>query len=352
MYLMTYLSNLKKKILKSRVVKEVGIDLGTANTVVYVRGEGIVIDEPTYIARNNVTETVESIGDGAKAIMGRTPTHIDVIRPLKNGVIPNYEITGQMLTEFLNKINEEHNSTAKVIICVPSGVTQVEKRAVVNAVKDAGVNEVYLVEEPIAAAIGSGIDMFEAKGHLIVDIGGGTTEIAFLVSGGSSLSKSIKVAGDHMNEDIIEFVRERYSLLIGEKTAEALKIAATSAKDRSISYEIRGRELISGLPKNIIITGEIVENAILRNVKRIIDNVKLTLEDIAPEISADIYETGIFLSGGGANIRILKELMEKEFKLKVTVAKDPVYSVINGIAKIYEDFDKYSNVIVSPNMEY
>lgn len=155
-----------------------------------------------------------------------------------------------------------------------------------------------------------------------------------------------------MNEDIIEFVRERYSLLIGEKTAEALKIAATSAKDRSISYEIRGRELISGLPKNIIITGEIVENAILRNVKRIIDNVKLTLEDIAPEISADIYETGIFLSGGGANIRILKELMEKEFKLKVTVAKDPVYSVINGIAKIYEDFDKYSNVIVSPNMEY
>ena len=352
MYLMTYLSNLKKKILKSRVVKEVGIDLGTANTVVYVRGEGIVIDEPTYIARNNVTETVESIGDGAKAIMGRTPTHIDVIRPLKNGVISNYEITEQMLTEFLNKINEEHNSTAKVIICVPSGVTQVEKRAVVNAVKDAGVNEVYLVEEPIAAAIGSGIDMFEAKGHLIVDIGGGTTEIAFIVSGGSSLSKSIKVAGDHMNEDIIEFVRERYSLLIGEKTAEALKIAATSAKDRSISYEIRGRELISGLPKNIIITGEIVENAILRNVKRIIDNVKLTLEDIAPEISADIYETGIFLSGGGANNRILKELMEKEFKLKVTVAKDPVYSVINGIAKIYEDFDKYSNVIVSPNMEY
>lgn len=351
MKLGNYLSNLKKKIIKPRIVREVGIDLGTANTVVYVRGEGIVIDEPTYIAKNNITENVENIGVLAKAKMGRTPTHIDVIRPLKNGVISNYEVTEQMLTEFLKKVNKEKGSTSKVIICVPSGVTQVEKRAVVNAVKDAGVNEVYLVEEPIAAAIGSGIDLFEAKGHLIVDIGGGTTEIAFIVSGGSSLSKSIKVAGDHMNDDIIEFIRDRYSLLIGEKTAEALKIAATSAKDNKISYEIRGRELISGLPKNVAITGEVVEQAILRNVQKIIDSVKLTLEDIAPEISADIYETGIYLSGGGANIRILKELMEKEFKLKVTISKEPIYAVINGISKIYEDFDKYSNVIIAPNME-
>lgn len=332
--------------------KEIGIDLGTANTVVYVKGEGIQIDEPTYVTINVKTEEIDFIGEKAKEIIGRTAKHTQVIRPLKNGVISDYEITERMLSEFLKKIKKDKFQSSRVIICVPSGVTQVEKRAVVEAVKETGAKEVYLIEEPVAAAIGAGIDMFEPKGHLIVDIGGGTTEIAFIVSGGSAAAKSIKIAGDHFNDDIIEYVKEKYNVLIGERTAEMLKEKTISSKDRKIEIEIRGRELGLGLPKSIKVTAEEMDNAIRKNVDLIIEEIKLIIEEIEPEIASDIYETGICLSGGGAGIVLLKEKIEKELKLNVTVSEQPIYAVINGIAKVLDDFDAYKNIIITPGFEY
>lgn len=351
---MKFLKNIEKfkgNFLRSKQVKEIGIDLGTSNTVIYVKGEGIVIDEPTYISRNNKTEKVDKIGEDAKKIAGKEPSYIDIIRPLKNGVISDYEMTLKMLSEYIKRLTAD-NTTAKVIVSVPSGVTQVEKRSVFNVVVDAGAKDVYLVEEPIAAAIGAGIDIFEPKGHLIVNVGAGTTEIAFISSGGASRTKSIKVAGDHFDDDIIEFIKDQYSILIGNKTAESLKIAATSCEDDNKEFEIRGIGTVKGLPKSFDIVGSQVDSAIMKDVNQIVDSVKIALEEIEPEVSADIYETGIFLSGGGANVRILKQKMEDEFKLKVTVANDPIHSTINGIAKIYEEFDKYKDIVVPEHMEY
>ena len=333
--------------ISTKPTKDVAIDLGTANTVVYVKGEGIQIDEPTYVALNIKTEEVEYIGEKAKEIIGRTAKHTEIVRPLKNGVISDYEITEKMLTEFLKRIRKDKVQSARVIICVPSGVTQVERRAVVEVVKDAGAKEVYLMEEPVAAAIGAGIDLFQPKGHLIVDIGGGTTEIAFIVSGGAAVSKSVKIAGDHLNEDIMEYVKEKHNLLIGEKTAEDLKVNTISMPDKNAAFEIRGRELGVGLPKSIKI-----DSAIDKNIDLIIDEIKLTMEEIEPEVAADIYETGIYLSGGGAGIRILKEKIEKELKLKVTVSDEAIHAVVNGIAVVLDDFEKYKNIIISPSMEY
>lgn len=340
------------KFSPKRPMKDVGIDLGTANTVVYVRGEGILVDEPTYVAINIKTEEVDFIGEKAKEIIGRTAKHTQIIRPLKNGVISDYEITEKMLSEFIKRIKKDKFQNSRVIICVPSGVTQVEKRAVVEVVKETGAKEVYLIEEPVAAAIGAGIDLFEPKGHLIVDIGGGTTEIAFIVSGGSATSKSIKIAGDHFNEDIIEYIKDKHNLLIGESTAEKLKENTISAKDKNTKYEIRGRELGIGLPKSVEITSAEIDEAVERNINLIIDEIKLIIEEIEPEVAADIYETGIYLSGGGAGIRILKEKIEKDLKLKVSVSAEPIHAVVNGIAKVLDDFDSYKNIIISPAVEY
>ena len=341
-----------KTNISNRSMRDVAIDLGTANTVVYVKGEGIQVDEPTYVAINVKTEDVEFIGSKAKEIIGRTAKHTEIIRPLKNGVISNYEITEKMIEEFLGKLKKDKFNSARVIICVPSGVTQVERRAVVEVVKDAGAKDVYLIEEPVAAAIGVGIDLFEPKGHLIVDIGGGTTEIAFIVSGGPALSRSVKVAGDHLNDDIVEYVKDEHNLLIGEKTAEELKINTISQDDPNKEYEIRGRELGVGLPKSMKIKASEIEGAIERHIDMIIDEVRITIEEIEPEVAADIYETGIYLSGGGATIRLLKERIEEELKLKVTVGDDAIHAVVNGIAKILENFPDYKNIIISPNSEY
>ncbi len=338
--------------INNKPTRDVAIDLGTANTVVYVKGEGILIDEPTYVALNIKTEEVEYIGEKAKEIIGRTAKHTEIIRPLKNGVISDYEITEKMLENFLKRIRKDKFQSSRVIICVPSGVTQVERRAVVEVVKEAGAKEVYLIEEPIAAAIGAGIDLFQPKGHLIVDIGGGTTEIAFIVSGGAAVSKSVKIAGDHLNEDIMEHVKDKHNLLIGERTAEELKMNTISLSNKEAKYEIRGRELGVGLPKSIQIVAEEIDGAIDRNIDLIIDEIKLTMEEIEPEVAADIYETGIYLSGGGAGIRILKEKIEKELKLKVSVSDDPIHAVVNGIAKVLDDFSLYKNIIISPSTDY
>ena len=336
----------------TKPTRDIGIDLGTANTVVYVKDEGILIDEPTYVAVNIKTDEVEHIGTKAKEIMGRTAKHTQIIRPLKNGVISDYEITEKMLADFLKKIRKDKFQSARVIICVPSGVTQVERRAVVEVVKGAGAKEVYLVEEQIAAEVGAGIDLFEPKGHLIVDIGGGTSEIAFIVSGGAATSRSVKIAGDHLNEDIMEYIKEKHNMLIGERTAEELKVNTISLKDKNTEFEIRGRELGRGLPKSIKVIASEIDNAIDKNVDLIIDEIKFTMEGIEPEVAADIYETGIYLSGGGAGIRILKEKIEDELKLEVTVCDESIHAVIKGIAKILDDFDDYKNVIISPTNEY
>ena len=309
-----------------RGTRDIAIDLGTANTVVYVKGEGILVDEPTYVAINKKTEELEHIGEKAKEIIGRTAKHTKIIRPLKNGVISNYEVTERMLEEFLHRIKKDRFQSSRVIICVPSGVTQVERRAVIEVVKDAGAKEVYLIEEPIAAAIGVGIDLFEPKGHLIVDIGGGTTEIAFIVSGGAALSKSVKIAGDHLN--------------------------TISLADPEAEYEIKGRELGVGLPKSMKIKALDIDKAIRKHIDAIIDEVRLTIEEIEPEIAADIYETGIYLSGGGAGIRILKKRIEEELSLEVTVGEEAIHAVVLGIAEVLTDFNKYKNVIISPTYEY
>jgi len=333
--------DLFKTNIAPKTTRDIAIDLGTANTVMYVKGEGIQVDEPTYVAINKKTEELEHIGEKAKEIIGRTAKHTEIIRPLKNGVISNYEVTERMLEEFLHRIKKDKFQSSRVIICVPSGVTQVERRAVIEVVKDAGAKEVYLIEEPIAAAIGVGIDLFEPKGHLIVDIGGGTTEIAFIVSGGAALSKSVKIAGDHLNEDIMEFVKDEYNLL-----------NTISQDDPELEYEIRGRELGVGLPKSMKIKASAINGAITRHIDAIIDEVRLTIEEIEPEVAADIYETGIYLSGGGAGIKILKERIERELLLKVTVGDDAIHAVVTGIAEVLTDFKRYKNIIISPTHEY
>ena len=313
-------------------------------------GSDVDLHKATYPSILGMEESKKILNDTvekAKEIIGRTAKHTEIIRPLKNGVISNYEVTERMLEEFLHRIKKDRFQSSRVIICVPSGVTQVERRAVIEVVKDAGAKEVYLIEEPIAAAIGVGIDLFEPKGHLIVDIGGGTTEIAFIVSGGAALSRSIKIAGDHLNEDIMEFVKEKHNLLIGERTAEELKMNTISQEDPNFEYEIRGRELGVGLPKSMKIKASQIDGAIRKHIDAIIDEVRLTIEEIEPEVAADIYETGIYLSGGGAGIRILKEKIEKELKLKVTVSDDAIHSVVNGIAVVLDDFEKYKNIIIS-----
>ncbi|MDK9580783.1 rod shape-determining protein [Sneathia sanguinegens] len=343
---------IKNKILKSKVYKQFGIDLGTANTIIYVKDEGIVVDEPTYVSRNIKTEVVDKIGNNAKKIAGRKPNFIEIIRPLKNGVISNYEMTVTMLEGYLAKISKNSILQGKAIVCVPSGVTQVEKRSFFNVVSDIGISDVYLIEEPIVSAIGAGIDIFEPKGHLIVNVGAGTTEIAFVASGGASKSESIKIAGDNFDNDIIEFIKEQYSIVIGETSAEKLKIIATSAPNDKEEITIKGMGTANGLPQELVIVGSQVDAAIRKNIDKIVEKIKIALEEIEPEISADIYETGIYLTGGGANIRILKQRIEEEFKLKVTVAEDPIHVVVKGMAKIFEDFDKYANIIVPQYMEY
>ena len=254
-----------------------------------------------------------------------------------------------MLTSFLSKIKKDKFQSARVVICIPSGITQVERRAVVEVVKDSGAKEVYLIEEPVAAAIGCGIDIFQPKGYLIVDIGGGTTEIAFIASGGATLSKSIKVAGDKFNEDIVEYVRDKHNLYIGERTAEDLKIKSISSKKENEEFEIKGREVGTGLPKNIKIVKEEVESSLSKHTDQIIEAIKSALEEIEPEVAADIFETGVYLSGGGAEIIDIKKKIEDNFKLQVTVSENPIYAVINGIAKVLDDFELYRNIIITEN---
>ena len=332
--------------------KDTGIDLGTANTLVYVRGRGIIINEPSVVALNLKTGQILAIGQEAKRMVGRTPGHIVASRPLVEGVISDFEVAEQMLKYFINQAHKKSwsfLSRPRVVIGVPCGVTEVEKKAVEDAARNAGAREVYLIEEPMAAAIGARLPVQDPSGNMIVDIGGGTCEVAVISLGGIVVAKSLRVAGDKLNEDIVQYARDEFKLLLGEKTAEDIKIAAGSAYklDEPLQAIMRGRDLINGLPKEITVSDEEIREAMSRSVKVLVNAIKSTVEETPPELVADIMERGIVLAGGGSLLRGLDKLVAKETQMPVRVAEDPLTAVVRGCGVVLEDIEKLKEVLVS-----
>ncbi|MGV8147081.1 MAG: rod shape-determining protein [Alkaliphilus sp.] len=331
--------------------KNIGIDLGTANTLVYVQGKGIVVREPSVVAIRNDTKTVLAVGREAKRMIGRTPGNIVAIRPMRDGVIADFDITQNMLKYFIRKAYQRKGIVRpRVIVCVPSGVTEVEKRAVEEATYLAGAREAYLIEEPMAAAIGAGLPVEEPTGSMVVDIGGGTTEIAIISLGGIVTSRSIRVGGDELDEAIINYIKREYKLMIGERTAEAVKISIGSAfpKEKDEKMLVRGRGLVSGLPKTLEITSKEILNALKEPISQIIDAIKYTLERTPPELAADIMEFGIMLTGGGAMLNGLVELVHKETNMPVQVAEEPLDCVALGTGKAIEEINILKKVLIMP----
>ena len=328
------------------ISRDMGIDLGTANTLVYVKGKGIVLREPSVVAINTNTKTVLAVGNEAKQMIGRTPGNIVAIRPLKDGVIADFDVTESMLRKFIAKVTSKGAfASPRIIVCFPSGVTEVEKRAIDEATKRAGARDVQLMEEPMAAAIGAGLPVEEPKGSMVVDIGGGTTEVAVVSLGGIVTSKSLRVAGDELDESIINYIKKMYNLMIGERTAENIKVQLGSAykvSDVEETMEIKGRDLVTGLPKNIEITETEVREALKEPVSAIIDSIKLTLEKTPPELAADIMDIGIMLTGGGALLKGLDCLINNETHMPVHIAEAPLDCVALGAGKALEHFDKIS----------
>lgn len=322
--------------------KNIGIDLGTANTLVYVDGKGIVLNEPSVVAKNTQTEEVIAVGEEARDMIGRTPTNIVAIRPMKDGVIADYDTTAAMLKYFMQKALG-NGSHPQVMICVPSGVTEVEKRAVIDAAKVAGARDAFVIEEPYAAAIGAGLPVMDPTGSMVVDIGGGTTDVATISLGGIVSSRSIRVAGDKFDEAITNHLRQNFNLLIGERTAEAMKIQIGSAsveKAKDIDgMTVRGRDLLSGLPKTIEISATDIASAIHENVLDIITAIKETLEETSPEIAADVIDHGIVLTGGGALLKHLPDVISDETKVPVFIAQDPLDCVAIGTGESLKNID-------------
>lgn len=336
--------------------KDIGIDLGTANTLVYVRGRGIVINEPSIVAINQKTGQILSIGHEAKKMAGRTPGYIVVSKPLVAGVVSDFEVTEQMLKFFIDKVHKGSFSIIprpRVVIGVPAGVTEVEKRAVEDAVYNAGAQEVFLIEEPMAAAIGARLPVQEAAANVIVDIGGGTTDMAVISMGGVVASRSLRIAGDKLNEDIVRFMREEHNMLIGDATAENIKISIGSAYplEEELSIQIRGRDLITGLPKEIPVGSEEIRKAMARSVRSIVVAVKNTIEEIPPELIADLLNRNIYLAGGGSLLRSLDELVAHETKLPVKIVDDPITSVARGCGLVLEHLDSLRPVLVLTSKE-
>ncbi|MBQ0105486.1 MAG: rod shape-determining protein [Armatimonadetes bacterium] len=323
--------------------KGIGIDLGTANTLVHVRGRGILLNEPSVIALDTETNTVLAVGEEAKQMLGRTPTSITANRPLRSGVIADFDQTLAMLKYFIDKVQRISGIYPPVCIGIPSGVTEVEERAVREAAIRAGASEAFTLEEPHAAAIGAGLPVDEPVGSLIVDIGGGTCEVAVLSLGGIVTSRSLRTAGDKFDDAILTYIKKSHSLLIGSKTAEEVKIEIGSAYPlgrNEMNYEVRGRDLTTGLPKAIVLSSEEIREAISGNVKEIVDTIKLTLEATPPELASDIMDNGIFLAGGGALIRGLDQLIAKELSIRVNVAADPLACVVRGCAHALTEMEK------------
>jgi rod shape-determining protein MreB len=329
---------------------DLAIDLGTANTLVYLRSKGIVMNEPSVVAVNKDSNRVLAVGTEAKGMLGRTPGTIIAIRPMRDGVIANFEITEAMLRYFITKV---HNRKAlvrpRIIISVPSGITQVEKRAVRDSAQSAGAREVYLVEEPMAAAIGAGLPIQEPSGNMIVDIGGGTTEVAVISLSGIVYSKSIRVGGDEMDEAIVQYVKRKYNLLIGERTAEQIKSQIGSAfpMEERQNFEAKGRDLVAGIPKTLTISDEEVREAILEPVTTIVDAIKIALERTPPELAADIVDRGIVLAGGGSLLKGLDILIREETELPIAIAEDPLTCVVRGTGKVLDELDLLKQIQIA-----
>lgn len=331
--------------------KDIGIDLGTANTLVYVKGKGIVINEPSVVAVNTRTKQILAIGNDARRMVGRTPQHIVATRPLVDGVISDFEVTEAMLRYFIDKVHTQTISflrRPRVVIGIPSGVTEVEKRAVQDAAINAGARQAFLIEESMAAAIGSRLPVQDAQGSMIVDIGGGTCDIAVISLGGIVISRSIRIAGDEMNENIIQYARDHFNLLLGERTAEDIKISIGSAfpQEQQLTASMRGRDLVTGLPKEVIVTSQQIMEALSQSVKILVNNIKSVVEEIPPEIISDIMHRGIILAGGGANLRGLDILLAHETQMPVMIAEDPLTCVVRGAGVVVEDLELLKDVLI------
>ena len=331
--------------------KDIGIDLGTANTLVYLRGQGVVINEPSVVAVNKKTGRVVAIGNEAKRMVGRTPGHIVAIRPLVDGVISDFEVTEEMLAYFIRKVHKDTSrffARSRVVIGVPSGITNVEIRAVRDATYNAGAREVHIVEEPMAAAIGARLAVHDPVGNMIIDVGGGTTDIAVISLGGIVTSKNLLIAGDKLNQDIINYARDEFKILLGEKTAEDVKIAIGSVSKSSDGLEatIRGRDLISGLPREVTVTDTDIREAIIKSIRALIRATKEAIEETPPELVADIMHRGIILVGGGSFLKGLSSLIESEVKIPVHVAEDPLTAVVRGTGHILEDLPLYEDILL------
>lgn len=331
---------------------DIGIDLGTANTLVYVRGKGVAINEPSVVAINQRTKQILAIGSEAQSMVGKTPSHIVATRPLVDGVVSDFEVTEQMLRYFIDRVHRERFSLMprpRVVVGIPYGVTEVERRAAEEATLNAGARQAFLIEEPVAAAIGCRLPIQEATGSMIVDIGGGTTEVAVISMGGIVASRSVRTAGDEMNQDIINFSRDNFNLLLGDRTAEEIKIEVGSAyplKDK-IEKPMRGRDLVTGLPRQVMINDEQVRRALAKSITTIVESVKATLEETPPELVADIMGRGIVLAGGGALLKGLDSLIAQATQTKVYIADDPLTAVVRGTGVVLEDLETLESVLLS-----
>jgi rod shape-determining protein MreB len=346
---MSFLSGYLNRVLAT-VSTDIAIDLGTANTLVYVKGKGIVLNEPTIVAINKKTGQLVAVGQEAKTMQGRTPQHIEVVRPLVDGVISDFEVTEEMLGYLINKVHSDMRTfvAPRILIGVPSGITNVEMRAARDAAKNAGAREVFLIEEPMAAAIGAKLPIGKAVGSMIIDIGGGTTDIAVISLNGIVVAKNLRVAGDHLNASITSYVRDQFKIYVGEKTAEDAKIALATTRQEGSGNEmvIRGRDVMTGLPREVIITARDIHDAIANQVDIIVESTRAVLEKTPPEVLSDIMQRGIHVSGGGALIPGLGAFLEESLQVPVIVVPDPLRAVVRGAGIVIENLDLYEEVLI------
>ena len=328
---------------------DIAIDLGTANTLIYMKGKGIVLNEPSIVAFDRNTKKIVAIGNEAREMLGRTHRDIRTIRPMRDGVIADFEIAEGMLREFIKKIHSSWMPSRRIVVCVPSGVTEVEKRAVRDSAEHAGAKEVHLIAEPMAAAIGIGLDVDAPVGNMVVDIGGGTTEIAVIALSGIVNEESIRIAGDELNNAIIQFFKKNHNLLIGERTAEAIKceVGSVMPMKEEVTIQVKGRDLVNGIPKTTEASSVEIREALNENISSIIDGVKMTLERTPPELASDILDRGILLTGGGALIKGLDERLRLETNLPVHVAEDPLTAVVRGTGRVLENLERYQKVLLT-----
>lgn len=332
------------------VSTDIGIDLGTANTLVYVKGKGVVLNEPTIVALNTKTDQLVAVGKEAKSMQGRTPPHIEVVRPLVDGVISDFEITEEMLAYLISRVRSDTHSlvSPRVLIGVPSGITNVERRAARDAARNAGAREVFLIEEPIAAAIGAKLPIHKAEGSMIIDIGGGTTDIAVLSMNGVVTARNLNIAGDQLNRDILNYIRDQFKVAVGDRTAEEVKIALAAILEGETDEEVvvRGRDVVSGLPKEVAITRMDIREAIALSIDRIVDGVRDVIERTPPEVLSDVMRRGIYLSGGGALIPGIARLLEDVLKVPVIVVPDPLTAVVRGTGMVLERLEYYEDILI------